>query len=140
MSTLSTIYLFYTPDLPPIFTKMSFDTDEAALEYGSHMISLRRIIKVTEYDETNPESGIMSFLSADSGPTNSTSPGSQKNPSSSGASSARSNLSTSISQLASSSNLSTSTSQLASSSGLPTSTSELASSSSAQFQEGKQDH
>jgi hypothetical protein len=87
MSTLSTIYLFYTPGLPPIFTKKSFATDASAVEAGGQVLLLRKIIKVTDYDETNPDSGTMSFLSADSGPTNSTLSGSQKNLSSSSASS-----------------------------------------------------
>jgi hypothetical protein len=77
MST--TIYLFYTPDLPPIFRKKTFATDEDALEYGSRMILLRRIIKVAEYDEANPDSGTMSFLSPDSGPTNGTRSNSRTN-------------------------------------------------------------
>ena len=78
MST--TIYLFYTPELPPIFTKKTFATDASAVEAGNNTLILSRIIKVTDYDETNPESGIMSFLSADSGPTNGTRSNSRTNP------------------------------------------------------------
>jgi hypothetical protein len=80
MSTLSTIYLFYTPELPPIFTKMTFATDASAVEAGNNTLTLSRIIKVADYDEANPESGIMSFLSVDSGPTNRTRSGSRINP------------------------------------------------------------
>jgi len=78
-TTLSTIYLFYTPELPPIFTKMTFATDASAVEAGNNTLTLSRIIKVTDYDEANPESGIMSFLSADSGPTNRTRSSSRTN-------------------------------------------------------------
>jgi len=78
-TTLSTIYLFYTPELPPIFTKKTFATDEDAVEAGNNTLTLSRIIKVTDYDETNPDSGTMSFLSADSGPTNRTRSSSRTN-------------------------------------------------------------
>jgi len=100
MSTLPTIYLFYTPSLTPIFIKRTFPTDEDALDYGNYMITLRKIIKVTDYDETHPESGIMSFLPYDYVPVTSTSPG-NKNPSGSGTSSTGNKGSSGLSLLSS---------------------------------------
>jgi len=55
---MSTIYLLYTPGGDPLFSKISFRNNP---DIADGLLP-RRLIKIIDYDETDPESGSMSIV------------------------------------------------------------------------------